>query len=133
MEGALPEASLEGLCATLIAADLDLKGGGVWAPVRAYDRDHSAWGWWEAWEEAKVGPLPSGAVGAIATGSWLAWNAATGQYIGFHKREGAEMMAVLQNGGLKPTRVVALDGTESASPFDFEKVREAAVAAGAPM
>jgi hypothetical protein len=135
---ALPEASLEGLCATLIKNDLDLKGGATWAPVREVGRDYSAWGSWEVWPECTVGVLPSGAVGAIHTGAFMAWEAHSGQQMCFRSQKEAEMFAVLQNGPAvdsvpAATRVVALDGAESRSRFDYEKVRAAVAAQGAPV
>src|ERR1043165_3833270 len=78
---------------------LDFKGGGSWAPVRAAAFPSDQWGRWECWEYAKFGELHSGAVGAIRTGDWIAWDSQTGGMLGFPSRKAAEIMAVLQNEG----------------------------------
>lgn len=107
-----------------IAASLDLSSESTrWTPSRAADFDAGAWGAWECWEHAGIGRLPSGAIGAIATGDWIAWDSATGQQIGFPNCVGAEMFAVLQNEG-RPTRVVALDGGFRQSEIDFATLAE---------
>lgn len=101
----------------------DMEGSGSWHPVRAADFDAAAWGQWEAWEHCKVGPLPSGSVGAIPTGDWIAINFADGFHLGFRTRGEAEMMAVLQNQNA-PTRVVSKDGTSETSALNFDEIHD---------
>jgi hypothetical protein len=102
---------------------LELKGGGTWWPVRPSDFDDSAWGAWEAWEFMKIGELPNGAVGAIPTGEWIAWNSKTGAHLvcsaALNARFTAERVCVLNNHGA-PTRIVFKDGAAVASDVDFD-------------
>jgi len=102
---------------------LDLEGGGEWFPVRAADFDATAWGVWECWEHCKIDKLESGAVGAVRSGDWIAWQSGTRRIFGFASRSAAEMMAVLQNQGA-PTRVVFFDGTAEPSKLVFETVKD---------
>lgn len=99
----------------------DLAGGASWRPVRPADFDASAWGAWECWEHCKIGTLPNGAVGAMPSGDWVAWDSASGRMFGFASRKAAEMMAVLQNENA-PTRVVHFDGSFEASSMSFDDV-----------
>jgi len=103
---------------------LDMKGGGLWTPVRQQGRDYSSWGQWEVWEfcrceEREVSPGCI-AFGAWPTGEWIAWDSVSGQQMGYPDKKKAEMMAVYLNGGKAPTRIVASCGSASASKFRFE-------------
>ncbi len=107
---------------TQIAANLDLRSDHTtWTPSRPADFNFKAWGVWECWEHAKIGAISPTAIGAIATGDWIAWNACTGQQFGFPGRAQAETMAVLQNENA-PTRIVFLDGSSETSRLDFDEI-----------
>ncbi len=108
------EPTLEDLCNTLVLrGELDLKGGGTWAPCRDPKADWSDWGRYEAWEHRAMKEIPErNVVAPVPTGDWILWDSRTGQQIGFGDkaamtaRQQAEMLAVLANEGDR-TRVVA--------------------------
>lgn len=97
----------------------------TWAPVRAADFDTDAWGAWEVWEHCTIGPVPGGAIGAIRSGDWVAWDSASKAVYGVpgeNARAKAEMFAVLRNEG-RPTRVVEFDGSFAASVLVYADLK----------
>lgn len=98
-------------------------GSATWAPSRASGIDWSAWGRWEAWEYCV---FRNGR--AEPTGDWIAWDAVSGQQIGFSPkskhgaRRQAEMAAVLWNEG-RATRAVSIIGA-AVSVLNYQEVRK---------
>ncbi len=107
--------------------DIDMPGGGAWAPSRSPKKDYSKWGVWEAWPFCRFGKINECLVGPIPTGGWVMWNSETGSMIGFEDKSvisaqrQAEIACVSQNRG-KPTRVVDLDGNYEASKVRLSDV-----------
>lgn len=102
----------------------DAHGSASWAPQRDPKINWSRWGRWEAWEHCVVVEPGKTAL----SGDWVAWDALTGQQIGFgdkslySARRQAEMLAVYQNGAGVATRVVSTLGA-GASALKFREVR----------
>lgn len=120
IRGAQPAAELTG-------HPMESLGSATWGPVRGAG-DFSQWGDWEAWEQMRIGRVGPDAIGPLPTGSWMVWNAITGQEFGYppgeKSQKKAEMFATLNNEG-KPTRVVFKDGTFVASTENYDAIKAA--------
>lgn len=123
---AQPQSVAAALLASL-PVNLDMKGGGTWAPARDPKGSYKKWGVWEAWEVFRIGKINECLVGPIATGDWCAWNSQTGAQLGFMPMSGksakwqAEVCAISQNQGM-PTRVVSGCGRAVASEITSREV-----------